>query len=122
MELKKKKQRTYRYTRLFKQEVLSEIRKENLTIKEASVYYGVSQQSIYYWLKRNNIPTPKQEVFYVSLSKKNDIMKENAELKKQISKLEKTVSKLSMKNIFLETTIDVAEKELKIDIKKNSGS
>lgn len=122
MEKKKKKQKTYRYTRLFKQEVLSEIRKENLTIKEASIYYGVSQQSIYYWLKKKKIPTPKREVFYVSLSKKHDIVKENEELKKKISKLEKALSKLSMKNIFLETTIEVAEKELNIDIKKNSGS
>lgn len=48
----------------------------------------------------------------MSLSKKYDVNKENVELKKQISKLQKAVSDLSIKNIFLERTIEVAERVL----------
>lgn len=47
---------------------------------------------------------------------------DNKELEKRIKALEKQLEKAKMKNIALETLIDVAETELKIPIRKKSGS
>ena len=40
---------------------------------------------------------------------------------KQIKELEKQLEHVQMKNISLETLIDIAEEQLKIDIRKKSG-
>lgn len=115
----KPKQKTYRYSRLFKEEVLSEIQKENLTVLQAAKYYNISYVTIYYWLKREKIPTPNKEVIFVSLKDKNEIVNENERLKKEIIQLKDLVSKLSLDKLCLETIVEVAKTELNIDLKKN---
>lgn len=47
---------------------------------------------------------------------------DNKELEKRIKELEKQLEKAKMKNIALNTLIDVAETELKIPIRKKPGS
>lgn len=47
---------------------------------------------------------------------------DNKKLEKRIKELEKQLEMAKMKNIALETLIDVAETELKISIRKKSGS
>jgi len=113
--------RTFRYSRLFKQEVINEIRKENLTVKEAGRFYQVPFQTIYKWLKKEDYPNPKQEVFYVSLSKKHDILKKNEKLEEENQKLKSAIAKLTLDKICLEALVKVAEREYKVDLKKKSG-
>lgn len=121
-EFMKRKDKSYRYSRLFKQEVLDEIRKENLTVQQASRYYLIPFQTIYRWLKKEGIPSPQREVFYVSLSKKNEIIKENEKLKSRIAELEKLVSDLSLDKACHEALFKNVEKEYKINLKKNFGT
>lgn len=113
--------KTYRYSRLFKQEVIREIRNDNLTVKEVGKYYQVPFQTIYKWLKKESIPNPKQEVFYVSLSQKHDLLKKYEELQKENEKLKDAISSLTLDKICLEKLVEVAGREYKTDLKKNSG-
>jgi len=115
----KNKSRTYRYTRMFKQEVLGEIKKENLTVLGASAYYGVPFQTIYKWLRKENIPNPRMEVIYVSLNDKNAAIKKNEQMKKEIAELKGAVSDLTLKNLCLEKIIELSKREYDIDLKKN---
>jgi transposase-like protein len=115
----KNKSKSYRYTRLFKQEVVGEIKKENLTVLGASAYYGVPFQTIYKWLRKENIPNPRMEVIYVSLNDKNAAIKKNEQMKKEIAELKSAVSDLTLKNLYLEKIVELSKKEYDIDLKKN---
>ena len=115
----KNKSKSYRYTRLFKQEVVGEIKKENLTVLGASAYYGVPFQTIYKWLRKENIPNPRMEVIYVSLNEKNAAIKKNEQMKKEIAELKSAVSDLTLKNLYLEKIVELSKKEYDIDLKKN---
>lgn len=117
-----KKIKSYRYSKAFRNEVLREVQKENLTVSEASKYYQVSVQTIYEWLKKDGLAPPKSEVFYVSLSKKNEILKTVEELKKENQELKDALSKLTLKNMCLEELVNAANDDLGIDIKKKFES
>jgi transposase-like protein len=117
-----KKIKSCRYSRAFKNEVLGEVQKENLTVSEASKYYQVPCQTIYKWLKKEGAAPPKMEVYYVSLSKKNEIMKTVEELKKENQELKDALSRLTLKNMCLEELLNAANDDLGIDIKKKIES
>lgn len=117
-----KKIKSCRYSRAFKNEVLREVQKENLTVSEASKYYQVPGKTIYEWLKKEGLAPPKMEVYYVSLSKKNEIMKSVEELKKENQELKDALSKLTLKNMCLEELLNAANDDLGIDIKKKIES
>jgi len=110
----------YRYSRNFKLEVLAEIRKGNLTIKEASQYYGVSLGAIYKWIKKFGETTLKKEFIYMSLKNKDDIIKKYEALKRENQKLKEAVSDLSLDKLCLEKMIEVAERDHNMKIKKKS--
>ena len=114
--------KTYRYSHQFKQEVLREIRTGKLTVLKASKYYGVCFGTIYHWLKKAGFPNPSREVYYVSLSDKNELLKKYEELQKENQQLKNAVSKLSLDKLCLEKVIEVAERDYKIDFKKKSGT
>ncbi|MCK4956614.1 MAG: hypothetical protein KAS49_03190, partial [Candidatus Cloacimonetes bacterium] len=114
--------KTYRYSDSFKHELLSQIREEKLTVMQASKYYGVPFQTIYKWLKKNNIPNPSREVFYVSISEKHDLLKKNEDLVKENQALKDAISKLTLDKLCLETLVDLAKTEYHIDLKKNSNT
>ena len=118
----KNRKRTYRYTLLFKQSVLNEIKKENLTVTGAGKYYDVPYQTIYRWMKKEHIPNPRMEVFYVSLSEKNTAIKQIEKLKKELTELKGAVSDLTLKNLCLEKLIELGKREYNIDLKKSSNT
>ena len=118
----KKPLKTYRYSQQFKQEVLAEVNHRNLTVSEAARYYGVCFQTIYNWLKKQGYSNPSREVYYVSTTEKNDLLKKYEALLKENQQLKDAVSKLSLDKLCLEKVIEVAEREYDVDFKKKSGS
>jgi hypothetical protein len=69
-----------------------------------------------YWIKRYNPSIP------VTLPVMTEKERQKIEmLQKQLKALEKNLENAQMKNIALETMIDVAEEQLKIKIRKKSG-
>ena len=118
----KQRRKTFRYSRLFKEEVLREIQRENLTLYEASKYYGIPFQTIYRWLKLEGTPNPKMEVFYMSLSKEYEMLNKLKQLKKENQGLKEALSELTLKNLCLEELVYAAKRNLGIDLKKNLDS
>lgn len=118
----KSKGKTFRYSASFKQEVLSQVSEGNLTVVNAGKYYGIPFQTIYNWMKKKKIPNPSKEVYYMSLSKKNDVIKRNEDLLKENQNLKDAISKLTLDNICLKTLVDLAKSEYNIDLKKNSNT
>jgi hypothetical protein len=69
------------------------------------------------WQKKHS------ETYHVSLSLMTAKERtENAKLELRIKELEKKLERAKMKNLAVETMIDIAETEFKIDIRKKFGS
>lgn len=80
--------------------------------------FGVQDAArlLYFWIKRYSPSIP------VTLPVMTEKERQKLEaLQKQIKALEKDLEHAQMKNIALETMIDVAEEQLKIKIRKKSG-
>jgi len=115
---KRKYKSSIRYSESFKRQVVREI-ELGLTYQEAVLKYDLSGRSlITHWRKEFSselasiIPkpmTPQEE-------------KELSELKKRNEELAKSLKEASLRILGLETLIDVAEEELKIEIRKKPGS
>lgn len=90
------------------------------SLQQVAVRYGISRHLLYDWVRR----------FYPELSvepRSTDIMTESEQkefeaLKKQNAELKKKLEYADMKTTALEILIDVAEKQLGIDIKKKPGT
>jgi transposase-like protein len=115
---KRKYKSSIRYSESFKRQVVREI-ELGLTYQEAVLKYDLSGRSlITHWRKEYSselasiIPkpmTPQEE-------------KELSELKKRNEELVRSLKEASLRILGLETLIDVAEEELKIEIRKKPGS
>jgi transposase len=96
-----------------KKTIVRDIQAGLITMFEVSERYNVSRESIKYWLRRYsvNISTDQRKTIEMDVpdfgSNKEDL---------------KQIEDLKLKVIALETMIDVAEKELNIDIRKKSGT
>jgi transposase len=75
-----------------------------------------AEQTLYRWMKWYN---PSIPVTLPVMSEKERLKLEA--LQKQVKELERQLENAQMKNVALETMIDVAEEQLKIKIRKKSG-
>lgn len=104
----------------FRRWLVREIVSGRMTQKEAidRFDFGVTgvRQLLGYWTKRYSPSIP------VTLPVMTEKERQKLEsLQKQLKALEKDLEHAQMKNIALETMIDVAEEQLKIKIRKKSG-
>jgi transposase-like protein len=95
-----------------KKTIVRDVQAGVTTAKEAAKKYSVREQTINNWLDKYSIKTPIGEKYI----QKTDIELQND--KRSLKELEE----LKLKILALETMIDVAEKELNIDIRKKSGT
>jgi hypothetical protein len=104
----------------FKRWVVREIVSGRMSQKEAIERFQLNQKSGYSlldgWIKRYH---PSIAVTLPVMSEKERQKLEA--LQKQVKELEKQLENAQMKNVALETMIDVAEEQLKIKIRKKSG-
>ena len=117
-KIKRKYKSSIRYSESFKRRVVREI-ELGLSYQAAVLKYDLSGRSlITHWRKEFSselasiIPkpmTPEEE-------------KELSQLKKRNEELAKSLKEASLRILGLETLIDVAEEELKIEIRKKPGS
>ena len=108
-----------RYTAAEKRSVIRAIA-EGMSVKQAQIVFKISYPSVIRgWMKEF-----KEENDDLSLIKAEDMAKktvdpsENAELKA----LKKALDEANLKIRALDTMIDIAEEQLKIDIRKKSGA
>lgn len=120
----KRTQKDYSYA--FKLSVVSEVEKGELGVSDAARKYGIQNSStVTNWLRKygnfdwqnqspSNMPkSPKQKLF--------ELEQENLLLKKKNARLEHELEQADNKSIIFDMMIDMAEKEYKIPIRKNSS-
>ena len=110
-----------KYEVSFRRWIVAQIDGGHMSIHEIRDRFNLNRKKYTEILKRWQ--ERYSDELHVSLSFMSSKDRANSkELEKRIKALEKQLEKAKMKNIALETLIDVAETELKIPIRKKSGS
>ena len=107
-----------RYSPIFMRTVVRVMLEENLSYREVAKRYGLTTGSmVYNWHKKysSEIEEIKNDIPMADTSDQNST-------DERIKQLEKALEKAKLKILGLETMIDVAESELKIEIRKKSGT
>ena len=109
-----------KYEPAFRRWVVREIEAGRLTVSQAIERFNINPENgaslIYGWRKKY------ASDIVVSLPVMTEKEKQKLEsLQKQVKQMEKQLELVQMKNIALETLIDVAEEQLKIVIRKKPG-
>lgn len=112
-----------RYSERFKQQVVAEIEQKGLTQSEAKRKYGIAGSvTIHQWIKRYGKTHLLSRIVRIEMPEETtpqDIIKQ---LKNEKQQLESALAQAQLKILTLETMMEVAEKELKIPIKKKYGN
>lgn len=107
------------YTNLQKRTIASAIDQGRMSIREAQVAYKIkNEKSIREWLQQY-----KAEKVEICIEKQEPMSKKKkADTPSQTAALQKALQEAELKIKALNTLIDVAEEQLKIDIRKKSGA
>lgn len=109
----------YRYSTAFKQKVVTEIESGELTISEAQRLYGIiGGSTVQAWIKSLGKNHLLNRIVRVEMKDEKDRIKE---LEKKVRDLESALANSHVKNIALESLVEVAEEHYKVDFKKNFG-
>ena len=113
------------YSLSFKLQVVSEVESEELSIKGALRKYGIqSHSTVLNWIRKYGTFDREYQVYRLMNKTSEQRILELEQrvklLEKQKSSLEKQVEIADEKAIFFDMMIDIAEKELKVPIRKKS--
>lgn len=100
----------------FKREKVNELISKHYSITDFCKLWKVSPVTIYRWIYKYS-PTHKQGTIMV-IQKESEASK-TAELLNKVANLERALGQKQMKIDFLEKLVEIAGKELEIDLKKN---
>ncbi|RZM24782.1 MAG: hypothetical protein EOO88_21655 [Pedobacter sp.] len=104
-----------------KEKIICEIKSGMLSQRAAGRKYGLPSSTIGKWMEKHNLAI----LVHSKTSYELSAMDENQEtklLKKKIDELTKALADAQLRNVGLETMIEVAESELKINIRKKRGT
>lgn len=104
-----------------KEKIVCEVNSGMLSKRAAGRKYGLPPSTIGNWLEKHNLAI----LVHSKASNVLSAMDENQEtklLKKKIDELTKALADAQLRNVGLETMIEVAESELKINIRKKRGT
>jgi len=104
-----------------KDKIVREIKSGMLGQRAAGRKYGLPSSTIGLWVEKHNLAI----LAHTETSNEPSAMDENQEtklLKKKIDELTKALADAQLKNVGLQTMIEVAESELKINIRKKRGT
>jgi len=110
-----------RLSDVVKEKIVEKVASGMLSRRAAGRKYGLPTSTIGLWIEKRNLAILLQAKPSNVLS----AMDENQEtklLKKKIDELTKALADAQLKNVGLETMIEVAESELKINIRKKRGT
>lgn len=112
--------RTFRES--VKRRIAEEVRSGLLSVEEAMQNYGIlDPKTIPSWIARYD-QDPKLEQMVKQPKKEPDKGKEYASVEEELAALRKELEYERLKNLALETLIEVAEEELEIEIRKKPGA
>ena len=120
--MRTRRRRTF-YTEEFRKKVLDVYYGSEESIAQISERFDVNVETVRSWVFRSNSERDKMS----KLDETNNLtMKKEKtssdDLEKRIQALEKALEDERMRSICLDKMIDIAEQELKIDIRKKSGA
>jgi transposase-like protein len=108
------------YSQAFKQKVVKEIENGKYCISQARMVYDIrGKMTIQKWIKKIGKNELLGKRVRIEMRTELDKIKQLQEEKRE---LEKAVSKLTLKNLALETQIEILEEESGIDSKKKLHS
>jgi len=119
------KKKLNHYTDEFKLEVLQEYLNSGASYSEIQHKYGIrSNSSISDWMRKFGLKTPAQGQNELQNAMKEQIGRTplERELELKVKKLEKELEHERLRTLALNTMIDIAERDLKIKVRKNSGA
>jgi transposase-like protein len=106
-----------------KRSVVRAVKSGRLSIKEAQHAYGIqAAQTIRNWIRQLNQENDELSIVNDSLMKKNKPAKNTTDSNQDIEALQKALQEAHLKIAALNTLIDVAEEQLKINIRKKPGA
>lgn len=86
----------------------------HLSLRELAAKHGIGHKLIHVWVMKNQGRKPTK--------KKAEEVDDDTPLPTDINELQKALRQANLKNKLLNTMIDIAEEQLKIDIRKKSGT
>jgi len=110
-----------RYSETFKIHVVSEIENGKLSLAEVSRKYNIAgHMTVSKWRRKYGLRTNKQGNPKGTVMAKEE--HEMIRLQNEIKALKDELEAARMKNVVLETMVEIAEKELEIPIRKKYGA
>jgi len=114
-----------RFTDEFRLKVVQEYVETDLGIVELMQKHGIRGSScITNWMRKFGLgfPTDDQLIIVSQMTKESSKTRQELDLEKKLKILEKDLEHEKLRTRALNTMIDIAEKELKISIRKKSGA
>lgn len=118
------KRKVNHFTDELKLQVVQEYLETDLSQVELQKKYGIKgNASILNWMRKFGLQEPKENLIEIrhAMSKETETSHER-ELESKIKELEKLLEHEKLRTTALNTMIDIAERELKISIRKKSGA
>ena len=122
MYTRKRRKRTF-YSSDFKERVLAVYYSTEESVAQIAERFEVNIETLRSWIFRANTERKKSSIF--EAVKEYSMKKEKLspqEFEKRIQELEKELEQERMRSVCLDKMIDIAEQELKVDIRKKSGA
>jgi transposase-like protein len=108
-----------RYSIAFQQKVVSEIESGELSIGDARRLYDITgNETIQNWIAKLGKNHLLNKVVRIEMKGEKDRIKE---LEKKVRQLESALADEHIKNIVLESLVDIAREKYGIDLKKKNG-
>jgi transposase-like protein len=113
------------YTDDFKLKLVQEYLMSDASFADIQKKYGIkSRSSISEWVRKFDLKSPTKEEIELekTMREQNQKTAMEQELELRVKQLEKELEKERLRTLALNTMIDIAERDLKIKVRKNSGA
>jgi len=113
------------YSEEFRERVLTAYYNSNESVDMIARRFQVKRDTVSSWVYRKRVVTTPKESSKLVVSSIIPMEKENLPIEvmeERIRELEQQLAKEKMRSTCLDTMIDIAERELKIDIRKKTGA
>ena len=111
------------FTPAFKRRVAQAVQSNGMPLKEACKVYNVRTPStIEHWIEAYNQENPELTASNKYVLSKNEENKDHTPTSQEVKALQQQLADAQLKIVALNTLIDVAEEQLKINIRKKPGA
>jgi transposase len=119
------KRKVNSYTDDFQLKVAKAYVLSDATVSEIQEKYGIkSRSSVSDWVRKFGLqsPTQREIEFQNAMKEQKEKTPRELELELKVKQLEKDLEKERLRTLALNTMIDIAERDLKIRVRKNYGA